>query len=113
MDVNPNGNCGFRVIVNAIGYEGGDEGWRMVRREIFKEMVSNEALYRTVFQDTKHERIRDAINVYESPAPGTSWLTLPYMGLFVATCFHIGFVVLVKRGSNLLLPIRNLAPPLF
>ncbi|XP_050160407.1 uncharacterized protein LOC126633926 [Malus sylvestris] len=64
-DVNPDENCGYKVISMTLGI---DNGWRSYR----------------------YAKIERALDYFEDGfAPEYSWLTMPDMGHIIATCYNV------------------------
>ncbi|XP_070662492.1 uncharacterized protein [Malus domestica] len=85
-DVNPDGNCGYRVISMALGI---DNGWR---KECF---VGN----------GRYAEIERALDYFEDGfAPEYSWLTMPDMGHIIATCYNVVLIHLSMTQCITFLP---------
>ena len=94
MDVESNGNCGFRVIASLHGYS--QDGWAMVRRELDMEIRDKKSLYKKLFEDRLSE-VRSGLMIQSTGIqPKEKWLTLPDMGYLIANRYN---VILVHLGN--------------
>ncbi|KAI5395777.1 hypothetical protein KIW84_062092 [Lathyrus oleraceus] len=96
VNVESDGNCGFRVIALLHGY--GEDGWSMVRRELGLEIIDKDrsTLYDKLFFNRLSE-VRESLMIESfGSQPPEKWLTLPNMGYLIANRYN---VVLVCLGN--------------
>ncbi|KAI5384533.1 hypothetical protein KIW84_071509 [Lathyrus oleraceus] len=97
VNVESDGNCGFRVIASLHGY--GEDGWPMVRRELGLEIIDKDksTLYDKLFSNWLSE-VRESLMIESfGSQPPEKWLTLPDMGYLIANRYN---VVLVYLGNS-------------
>ncbi|KAI5433347.1 hypothetical protein KIW84_020580 [Lathyrus oleraceus] len=96
VNVESDGNCGFRVIASLHGY--GEDGWPMVRRELGLEIIDKDrsTLYDKLFSNRLSE-VRESLMIESfGSQPPEKWLSLPDMGYLIANRYN---VVLVCLGN--------------
>ncbi|KAI5401505.1 hypothetical protein KIW84_066106 [Lathyrus oleraceus] len=96
VNVESNGNCGFRVIASLHGY--GEDGWPMVRRELGLEIIDKDrsTLYDKLFSNRLSE-VRESLMIESfGSQPPEKWMSLPDMGYLIANRYN---VVLVCLGN--------------
>ncbi|KAI5411501.1 hypothetical protein KIW84_056543 [Lathyrus oleraceus] len=96
LNVESDGNCGFRVIASLHGY--GEDGWPMVRRELGLEIIDKDksTLYDKLFSNRLSE-VRESLMIESfGSQPPEKWLTLPDMGYLIVNRYN---VVLVCLGN--------------
>ncbi|KAI5427431.1 hypothetical protein KIW84_032738 [Lathyrus oleraceus] len=96
VNVESDGNCGFRVIASLHGY--GEDGWPMVRRELGLEIIDKDSstLYDKLFSNRLLE-VRESLMIESfGSQPLEKWLTLPDMCYLIANRYN---VVLVCLGN--------------
>ncbi|KAI5394304.1 hypothetical protein KIW84_061117 [Lathyrus oleraceus] len=96
VNVESDGNCGFRVIASLHGY--GEDGWPMVRRELGLEIIDKDGstLYDKLFSNRLSE-VRESLMIESfGSQPPEKWLSLPDMGYLIANRYN---VVLVCLGN--------------
>ncbi|KAI5423603.1 hypothetical protein KIW84_046511 [Lathyrus oleraceus] len=96
VNVESDGNCGFRVIASLHGY--GEDGWPMVRRELGLEIIDKDrpTLYDKLFSNRLSE-VRESLMIESfGSQPPEKWLTIPDMGYLIANRYN---VVLVYLGN--------------
>jgi alpha-glucosidase len=86
VDVESDGNCGFRVIASLHGYS--QDGWAMVRRELDMEIRDKKSLYEKLFGD-RLSAVRSGLMIQSTGIqPKEKWLTLPDMGYLIANRYN-------------------------
>jgi len=104
VNVNPDGNCGFRAIALLLGY--GEEGWPIVRRELDNEMRANTSLYEKLFGNCL-QQVRDSLKISGLGfQPKERWLTIPHMGYVIANRYNV-ILVTLGRPSKTFFPMRT------
>ncbi|KAK9105140.1 hypothetical protein Scep_021984 [Stephania cephalantha] len=110
IDVVSDGNCGYRCIASGLRLADVD-GWRIVRRRMYDEIIGYEDLWREVL-GSSFETVKNAVHCPEKQVGASfkEWLTLPDMGLLVSTAFNVILVNLSHESASTFLPLRS-APP--
>ncbi|KAK9169618.1 hypothetical protein Syun_001758 [Stephania yunnanensis] len=110
IDVVSDGNCGYRCIASRLGLADVD-GWRIVRRRMYDEIIGYEDLWREVL-GSSFETVKNAVHCPEKQkgASFKEWLTLPDMGLLVSTAFNVILVNLSHGSASTFLPLRSTPP---
>ncbi|KAK9162301.1 hypothetical protein Syun_003203 [Stephania yunnanensis] len=99
--------CGYRCIASGLGLADVD-GWRIVRRRMYDEIIGYEDLWREVL-GSSFETVKNEVHCPRE-ARGASfkeWLTLPDMGLLVSTAFNVILVNLSHGSASTFLPLRS------
>jgi alpha-glucosidase len=91
VDVEPDGNCGFRAIASLLGYT--VDGWPIVRRELDNELRNNISLYEKLFGEGL-KVVRDSLLMSDG------WFTIPAMGYLVANRYNVILVTLGKPSTT-------------
>ncbi|KAK9157185.1 hypothetical protein Scep_003759 [Stephania cephalantha] len=107
IDVVSDGNCGYRCIASGLRLADVD-GWRIVRRRMYDEIIGYEDLWREVL-GSSFETVKNAVHCSEKQegASFKEWLTLPDMGLLVSTAFNVILVNLSHGSASTFLPLRS------
>ncbi|KAK9140085.1 hypothetical protein Scep_009766 [Stephania cephalantha] len=107
IDVVSDGNCGYRCIASGLRLADVD-GWRIVRRRMYDEIIGYEDLWREVL-GSSFETVKNAVHCPEKQegASFKEWLTLPDMGLLVSTAFNVILVNLSHGSASTFLPLRS------
>ncbi|KAK9126762.1 hypothetical protein Scep_015608 [Stephania cephalantha] len=110
IDVVSDGNCGYRCVASGLAL-GDVDGWRIVRRRMYDEIIGYEDLWREVL-GSSFETIKNARHCPEKQegASFKEWLTLPDMGLLVSTAFNVILVNLSHGSASTFLPLRSTPP---
>ncbi|KAI5399389.1 hypothetical protein KIW84_064662 [Lathyrus oleraceus] len=96
VNVESDGNCGFRVIASLHGY--GEDGWPMVHRELGLVIIDKDrsTLYDKLFSN-RLSKVRESLMIESfGSQPPEKWLSLPDMGYLIANRYN---VVLVCLGN--------------
>ena len=111
-DVPTDGNCGFRVVSDLLGF--GVDDWAGLRRKLAMELSANVENY-TEFLFRENGRVYEllcTLTFYEDrPAPFDKWMTMPDMGHGIASCFEVVLVFLSRRQCLTFLPLRSPTKP--
>jgi hypothetical protein len=91
VDVEPDGNCGFRAIASLLRYR--VDGWPIVRRELDNELRNNISLYEKLFGEGL-KVVRDSLLMSDR------WFTIPTMGYLVANRYNVILVTLGKPSTT-------------
>ncbi|KAK9160247.1 hypothetical protein Syun_006588 [Stephania yunnanensis] len=110
IDVVSDKNCGYRCITSGLGLADVD-GWRIVRRRMYDEIIGYEDLWREVL-DSSFETVKNAVHCPEKQegASFKEWLTLLDMRLLVSTAFNVILVNLSHGSASTFLPLRSTPP---
>ncbi|XP_038710217.1 uncharacterized protein LOC120004931 [Tripterygium wilfordii] len=112
QDVIPDGNCGFRTIAVCLGF--GEHAWDTVRRDLIGELSAFWHEYVAMFGSEEHALgVHNSLNFFEldRAAPVQHWMTMPNMGLLIASRYNVILHVLSFAQSFTYLPLRSTPPP--
>lgn len=107
------GNCGFRVIANALGY-GADE-WVRVRDELLEELHNHTEHYMTIYHGTQEYQDYEKCLQWcdeSQPAPQAHWLDMPNMGHLIACRYNCVVYFISNAMSVTCLPLRTHPEPM-
>ncbi|KAK8918713.1 hypothetical protein KSP39_PZI021107 [Platanthera zijinensis] len=107
VDVLGDGHCGYRVISN--GMEMGDD-WLQVRNDLSRELQQKDILYDAIFGTTRRIELQNSLDCTTTPAPLDKWMTMPDMGLIIASCYNIAVVHFSMFQSFTFLPLHSPPP---
>ncbi|XP_038698020.1 uncharacterized protein LOC119995579 [Tripterygium wilfordii] len=113
-DVIPDGNCGFRAI--AVCLRLGEDAWATIRYNLMEELNTFWDHYVTIFGSEKRAyHIQNSLNFFATDrgAPIEHWMTIPDMGLLIASRYNVILHVLSQLQSLTYLPLRSTPPPLY
>ncbi|KAL6129673.1 hypothetical protein ACLB2K_073022 [Fragaria x ananassa] len=107
MDVENDGNCGFRVVASAMGF--GRKHWRKVRTDLVNELKGTPELYEALYggQDAVNKLCKRLNHSASNFAPKWKWMDLPDMGHLIATCYGVVVVNLSYGQCSTFLPLRE------
>lgn len=107
MDVEDDGNCGFRVVAAAMSF--GRKHWRKVRTDLMNELKGMPDLYEGLFGGkSRVEQLHHRLNHFASSmAPRGKWMDLLDMGHLIATCYGVLVVNLSDGQCLTFLPLRE------
>ncbi|XP_076937851.1 uncharacterized protein LOC143605728 [Bidens hawaiensis] len=75
QDVAPDGNCGYRSMAVALGYN--EDKWKWVQSELLAELKHNEAQYKNFFGDDTFSKVLHGLYWFESGfAPKQHWIMM-------------------------------------
>ncbi|POW19717.1 hypothetical protein PSHT_04342 [Puccinia striiformis] len=101
------GNCGFRCIAKALGYD--DDGWMQVREEMWKEAEAHRPHYSKLLGgEPTLEKILEGLGVSELTEKITSakWLNKMDHGPMIANTYGRPVVFLSLETCGTFLPVR-------
>ncbi|KAK8936189.1 hypothetical protein KSP39_PZI013358 [Platanthera zijinensis] len=104
INVMGDGHCGYRVISAAV-YKNDD--WSQVRHDLSQELHQNEMLYNQVFGLARKDELLKSLDCEMVPAPVEKWMTMPDMGLVVASCYNVQLVNFSLEQSFTFLPLHS------
>ncbi|KAK8931355.1 hypothetical protein KSP39_PZI017074 [Platanthera zijinensis] len=109
VDVLGDGHCGYRVISNGLEME---DNWLQVRKELSQELQKKEELYEQIFGKVRGLELLDSLDCVVVPAPLDKWMTMPDMGLIIASCYNIKLVHFSMFQYFTFLPLHSPLPVL-
>ena len=112
QDVRPYGNCRFRAIAICLGLH--EDAWASIRYNLIKELHTFKTRYIAIFDsDDQWTRVYNSLNFFalDRGGPIEHWMTMPYMGLLIASMFNTILHVLSAASSFTYLPLWSTAPP--
>ena len=105
-DVQSDGNCGYRVIANMLGF--GEDGWAQVRRDMLIELNAFPHLYEGVYGSSERlEEIRHALNHFDGGAAYDKWMVMPDMGYLISSHYNVVLFLLSRPECLTFLPLRT------
>ncbi|KAK9116658.1 hypothetical protein Sjap_015605 [Stephania japonica] len=105
------GNCGFRCVAAGLGFSDID-GWKRVRTAMINELQENQEFWKDLL-GSYFDQIKEAVQFFEGKDVGSDkWMTLPDMGLLIATTFNVVLVNVSYGCCMTFLPLRNAPPPM-
>ncbi|KAK8946660.1 hypothetical protein KSP39_PZI007383 [Platanthera zijinensis] len=107
INVIGDGHCGFRVVGRALEM---GENWAQVWLDLSNELKVKENMYLNLFGKERWQELLYSLDCSEIPAPPNKWMSMPDMGLVVASCYNIVFVLISKFQSLTFFPM-NSPPP--
>ncbi|KAK8938518.1 hypothetical protein KSP39_PZI011074 [Platanthera zijinensis] len=107
VNVVGDGHCGYRVVSNALDM---GDNWFQVRKDLAEEMKSHEIQYNNLFGNVRRAELLLSLDCTSVPAPLDKWMTMPDMGLVIASCYNVAVVHYSKFQSFTFLPLHT-APP--
>ncbi|CAL5206084.1 unnamed protein product [Lathyrus oleraceus] len=94
VDVDKDGNCGFRAIAVLLGW--GEESRPLVWMWLDTEVYQYHQMYSNVFYDTIHE-VRSVLQVASLGVQGyEKWMMIPDMGYPIASRYNVILVSLSR-----------------
>ncbi|KNF04509.1 hypothetical protein PSTG_02419 [Puccinia striiformis f. sp. tritici PST-78] len=111
------GNCGFRCVSKALGYDHSNNGLWRVREEMMVEITKNRATYsRLQGGEREIKKIENAIQVPEdaknsSTVPPEKWLDKLSHGQILANTYARPVIFLSIASCTTFLPTRAPPPP--
>ncbi len=91
VDVEDDGNCGYRSIAALLGKS--EDGWSIVRQDLEKEIRMHYDLYSQLFGD-QYQALRESLLGVTGSCFRDKWMTLPDMGYVIATKYKLVLVSL-------------------
>lgn len=85
MDVEGDGNCGFRALAVALGF--GEKCWFLVRNDMVLHMQEHASYYEKTFGDLRCRKLLSSIGTCDSPAATEDWFTVPYHCIIAANTY--------------------------
>ncbi|KAK9090751.1 hypothetical protein Sjap_023928 [Stephania japonica] len=111
VNVDSDGNCGFRCVAAGLGFSDID-GWKRVRTAMVNELQENQEFWKDLL-GSYFDQIKGAVQFFEGKDVGSDKLmTLPDMGLLIATTFNVVLVNVSYGCCMTFLPLRNAPPPM-
>ena len=103
VNVKGDGNCGFRAIAVALGYN--ENYWRQIRNDLSDELLEHPIEYAMLYEEDLNN-LRDSLNFYgSSGAPRQHWLIMPPTGFLIANKYGRIVHLISKHGSSTIFPL--------
>lgn len=111
QDVKPDGNCGFRAIAVCLGLD--EDAWPSIRRNLMEELDTYKKEYVEFYGREQWCHLNDSLDFFElgKATPYKHWMTMPDMGVLIASKYNVILHVLTVAGSMTHLPLRSSPPP--
>lgn len=109
-DVCGDGNCGYRVI--ALHIYQNDNLWTTVRQDLLRELRLHRAIYSDLFGANLLTELEKSLKWFAlgAFAPKQYWMTLPDMGLPIASCYNVALLSFSELGCLTYLPLFTPPP---
>lgn len=85
VDVQSDGNCGFRALAVAMEMNE-NNGYEWVREQMVQEYESKKTFYDQIFR--KQDHILESLRVSKTPRPFRDWMQIPDAGVLIANRFR-------------------------
>ncbi|PWA41955.1 hypothetical protein CTI12_AA549380 [Artemisia annua] len=110
-DVKPDGNCGFRAV--AVGLRLHEDEWPTIRYRLLQELEMHRQQYVTMFGIDGCDRVQNRLDFFniDEPAPIDNWMSMPEIGILIASHFNLILHTITNSGSQTYLPLRSSPPP--
>jgi hypothetical protein len=107
MDVEPDGNCGYRSFAAGFGMH--QNNWPSIRRACTTELEKHKRFWRHILNNERtggYEIVKEQIK-WESVqmAPPSHWIEFPYAGMLLSQAFGVIVVQLSALGSCTYFPM--------
>ncbi|XP_019173927.1 PREDICTED: uncharacterized protein LOC109169514 [Ipomoea nil] len=111
QDVRSDGNCGFRAVALCLGFK--EDEWFKIRSNLIEELESHKMEYTNMFGTQGWYNVYNMLNFFAQDrcAPVEHWMTMPEMGVLIASRYNVILHVLSMAGSTTYLPLRSSPPP--
>ncbi|GKB26073.1 hypothetical protein Tco_0865474 [Tanacetum coccineum] len=111
QDVKADGNCGFREIV--VGLRLHEDEWPTIRYRLLQELNMHHQQYVSMFGADVYNNVRDRLTFFniDECAPMIKWMTMPEIGILIASHFNVILHTITNLGSQTYLPLRSSPPP--
>ncbi|XP_019158464.1 PREDICTED: uncharacterized protein LOC109155202 [Ipomoea nil] len=111
QDVRYDGNCGFRAVALCLGFK--EDEWFKIRSNLIEELESHKMEYTNMFGTQGWYNVYNMLNFFAQDrcAPVEHWMTMPEMGVLIASRYNVILHVLSMAGSTTYLPLRSSPPP--
>ncbi|XP_019184708.1 PREDICTED: uncharacterized protein LOC109179676 [Ipomoea nil] len=111
QDVKSDGNCGFRAVAPCLGFK--EDEWFKIRSNLIEELESHTMEYTDMFGTQGWYNAYNMLNFFAQDrcAPVEHWMTMPEMGVLIASRYNVILHVLSMAGSTTYLPLRSSPPP--
>ncbi|XP_019178337.1 PREDICTED: uncharacterized protein LOC109173552 [Ipomoea nil] len=111
QDVKSDGNCGFRAVALCLGFK--EDEWFKIRSNLIEELESHTMEYTDMFGTQGWYNAYNMLNFFAQDrcAPVEHWMTMPEMGVLIASGYNVILYVLSMAGSTTYLPLRSSPPP--
>lgn len=108
IDVPANGNCGYQVVANQLGF--GEDGWHMVRKDLLRELITQENEYH--FDGEIKLDLKERLSFFQNDkfAPESKWMLMPYMGHLIASFYEVVVIYFSQHQCLTFCPLRSPTP---
>ncbi|KAF9592111.1 hypothetical protein IFM89_011949 [Coptis chinensis] len=104
-DPKGDGNCGFRALAMALGYD--EEGWVQVRVNLISELRASKEEYIRMFGHENVTRCEGSLLHFKGDAPEEKWMLLPEHGYLAASKYSVAIVYFSMAGCHTFLPLKS------
>ncbi|KAK9145158.1 hypothetical protein Sjap_005061 [Stephania japonica] len=111
VNVDSDGNCGFRCVAAGLGFSNID-GWKRVRTAMVNELQENQEFWKDLL-GSYFDQVKGDVQFFKGKDVGSDkWMTLPDMGLLIATTLNVVFINVSYGCCMIFLPLHNAPPPM-
>ncbi|GJW05223.1 FAR-RED impaired response 1-like protein [Tanacetum coccineum] len=109
--VKADGNCGFRAT--AVGLRLHEDELPTIRYRLLQELNMHRQQYVSMFGADVYNNVRDRLNFFniDECAPIIKWMSMPEIGILIASHFNVILHTITNLGSQTYLPLRSSPPP--
>ncbi|XP_023753777.1 uncharacterized protein LOC111902140 [Lactuca sativa] len=110
QDVKSDGNCGFRAIAVCLGFN--EDAWPTIRSDLMDELNTHKEEYDEIFGRECRLQLHDSLNFFRTDIDATFeyWMTLPDMGILIASRYNVVLHCLSVGDSLTYLPLWSTPP---
>ncbi|XP_057450901.1 uncharacterized protein LOC130742815 isoform X1 [Lotus japonicus] len=93
IDVDGDGNCGYRAVAALLRHPKGQNRWCWVREELIKELELHQRKYNYMWGNDTIQAMHFRLTLpRDQMATDDKWMHLPEMGYLIATKFQVVFI---------------------
>ena len=110
-DVKVDGNCGFRTIVDLLGF--GEDGWLRFRKDLLLELQCHSEHYSALYVvEGRIDELTHTLSYFKNCPPYDRWMTMLDIGHLIASCYNAILYHLSLQQCLTFLPLRSVPLPL-
>ena len=109
VNVEGDGNCGFRSVAVALGFP--ENQWGFIRKELQRELTDHFQFYEDMFGTAGIKMLNDSLP-YKGLgfAPESKWMVIPETGVLIANRFDAAVIFLTHGGPVTYFPMWKPPP---
>ncbi|GKD46876.1 FAR-RED impaired response 1-like protein [Tanacetum coccineum] len=111
QDVKAGRNCGLRATT--VGLRLHEDEWPTIRYRLLQELNMHHQQYVSMFGADVYNNVRDRLNFFniDECAPMIKWMSMPEIGILIASHFNVILHTITNLGFQTYLPLRSSPPP--